>query len=92
MRVCKRYGKCMITFDQEKKYCRYCAYCSYGDIPYCTLKDMTMSEEKIKQLNNCKEFILNEIDILNPDHIYKPRPRKKKQKQPSIFDFNDTLC
>lgn len=80
----------MITFDKEKKYCRYCTYCSYGDVPYCSLKDMTMSEGKIKRLNNCKEFVFNEIDVLNPNHIYKPRKKNQKSfEQQSLFEYKE---
>ena len=75
-----------------KQYCRYCAYCCYGDIPYCESKKNTMSEEKIKKVNNCKEFIFNEIDVLNPDHIYKPREKNEQIKgQTTIFDFMEEL-
>ena len=71
-----------------KKYCRYCAYCCYGDIPYCEIKKQTMSEEKIKRVNNCKKFLFNEIDVLNPFHTYSPHKSKKiDNKQLTLFDL-----
>ena len=71
-----------------KQYCRYCSHCSYGDVAYCNKLEKTMSEEKAKRINRCKDFEFLEIDVFNPDHTYKER-QKKEEEQMSIFDFVD---
>ena len=70
-----------------KQYCRYCSHCSYGDDVYCEKLKITMSEEKAKRINRCKDFEFLEIDVFNPDHTYKER--QKVEGQMSIFDFVD---
>ena len=68
-----------------KQYCRYCSHCSYGDVVYCEKLKITMSEEKAKRINRCKDFEFLEIDVFNPDHTYKER--QQEEGQMSIFDF-----
>ena len=70
-----------------KQYCRYCCHCSYGDVPYCKIRDITMSEKQIKRVNNCGCFDFCEIDVLNPGKIYKPRI-EKVYKEPENMQFN----
>lgn len=64
-----------------KQYCRYCTLCVYGDAVYCSKKEKTMSEEKAKRVNNCKDFDFNEIDVFNPERIYKPRKKVDVEKR-----------
>lgn len=61
-----------------KQYCRYCAYCSFGDFVYCSKQKRVISESKAKNVNKCKDFKFNEIDVLGCDlnKIYKPREKK----------------
>lgn len=63
-----------------KQYCRYCAYCVYGDAVYCEVHNKTMSEQKAKCVNKCKNFTLNELDVFNIEHKYTPRAKKKDDK------------
>lgn len=60
-----------------KQYCRYCSNCIVGDAVYCETLNKTMSEEKAKRLNRCKEFVFNEIDVFDLEKRYKPRKEKK---------------
>ena len=60
-----------------KQYCRYCSNCIVGDAVYCEALNKTMSEEKAKRVNRCKEFVFNEIDVFDLEKRYKPRKAKK---------------
>ena len=64
-----------------KQYCRYCTHCTYGDALYCEVKDKIMNEVQIKSGNECKSFVFNEIDVINPNHIYKPRIKKEERNE-----------
>lgn len=64
-----------------KQYCRYCNHCINGDAVYCEVLKMTMSEEKAKRVNRCKEFVFNEIDVFDLEKRYKPRKTKMKQRR-----------
>lgn len=66
------------------KYCRYCSHCSYGDVVYCSITQKTMSEKKATLPTKCKHFDFCEIDVFNPDKIYKKRERKN-YKQLNIY-------
>lgn len=63
-----------------KQYCRYCSHCIQGDCFYCTVFDMELTEQRIKQLNKCKEFNLCELGDVESGRQYKPR----KLREPSI--------
>lgn len=67
-----------------KQYCRYCNHCINGDAVYCEALNKTMSEEKAKRLNRCKEFVFNEIDVFDLEKRYKPR-KEKKEIQERLF-------
>lgn len=69
-----------------KQYCRYCAFCCYGDEVYCEKHNKTMSEERAKRTNECKDFAFNEIDVFNPEQTYKER-KPKENNEMSLFDF-----
>ena len=60
-----------------KRYCRYWSNCIVGDAVYCEALNKTMSEEKAKRVNHCKEFVFNEIDVFDLKKRYKPRKAKK---------------
>lgn len=65
-----------------KQYCRYCCHCHYFDYVYCDVKNKTMSENTAKSVNNCKEFLFNEIDVFycgDMNKVYKPSEPKMKQ-------------
>ena len=64
-----------------KQYCRYCSNCIVGDAVYCEALNKTMSEEKAKRVNRCKEFVFNEIDVFDLEKRYKPRKEKMKQRR-----------
>ena len=63
-----------------KQYCRYCANCTYGDGAYCGVKKKVMRNSTIRSTNNCKDFEINEIDVLNNDKTYKPRKKKNYEQ------------
>lgn len=67
-----------------KQYCRYCSNCIVGDAVYCETLKMTMTEEKAKRVNRCKQFIFNEIDVFDLDKRYKPR-KVKREIQERLF-------
>ena len=67
-----------------KQYCRYCSNCIVGDAVYCEALNKTMSEEKAKRVNRCKQFIFNEIDVFDLDKRYKPR-KVKREIQERLF-------
>ena len=61
-----------------KQYCRYCAFCFEGDCFYCGDHDKVLTEEQIKRVNTCKDFILSGIGDVITGKAYEPRPRKKR--------------
>lgn len=69
-----------------KQYCRYCCSCSYGDVPYCSVKEQTMSEREIKRVNNCKDFDFCHFDVITCKD-YEPRKPKVKSdiKEMELF-------
>ena len=72
-----------------KQYCRYCANCVCGDIVYCSEHKNEMSEATAKKVNQCKDFVFNEIDALGFDLNKKYKPREPKvidENQPSLFE------
>lgn len=72
-----------------KQYCRYCSHCHYGDAAYCDKLERTMSDEKAKRINQCKDFDFLEIDVFNPNNSYKERQKNKKHKQMNIFEIKE---
>ena len=58
-----------------KQYCRYCSHCHYGDVAYCEKLERTMSDEKAKRINQCKNFNFLGIDVFNPNRSYKERQK-----------------
>ena len=69
-----------------KQYCRYCAHAIEGDGVYCNLLEKVISESNAKRQNHCKSFDFIEIDVFDPEHIYKPKTKKdKKFEQLSLF-------
>lgn len=59
-----------------KQYCRYCAYLCVGDIPYCNVKEQTMSESSAKCVNQCRDFDFCEIDAFDETDGYRPKKVK----------------
>ena len=74
-----------------KQYCRYCSHCNYGDVAYCEKLKRTMSDEKAKRINQCKDFDFLEIDVFNPNNSYKERQKNKKYKQMNIFEIKEEI-
>lgn len=70
------------------QYCRYCNNCTYGDQPYCSVKDETMTEKQMKRTNKCKYFELNPMDAEPGRGTYKPREKKENVKdlQGDLFE------
>lgn len=60
------------------QYCRYCTYAVLVDenMIYCTEKKTTRGGDKIKRINHCKSFDLNELDVFDIGKTYKPREPK----------------
>ena len=69
-----------------KQYCRYCANCVYGDVVWCDELNKMMSESSAKNVNHCKHFVFNEIDVFDLDKKYKPRAEKPVDNSPTLFD------
>lgn len=68
-----------------KKYCRYCEHMICGDANYCSMLKATFSMSRIKRVNECPLFELNEMDALAENEKgYIPRQPKK------IFDKGDS--
>ena len=60
-----------------KQYCRYCGFCCEVDSGYyCGAKQLLMSESKIKQVNNCKEYGYTDMGDVITGRQYKPRKNK----------------
>lgn len=38
-------------------------------------------QDKAKRVNQCKEFVFNEIDVFDLEKRYKPRKVKKEQRR-----------
>ena len=61
-----------------KQYCRYCGFCCEVDSGYyCGAKQLLMSESKIKQVNNCKEYGYTDMGDVITGRQYKPRTTEK---------------
>lgn len=68
-----------------KQYCRYCvnAYLQDDDMIWCKPKDEIRTDHQITRLNRCPHFEFCSIDVLNPEHEYKPAgARNQKQANP----------
>lgn len=59
-----------------KQYCRYCAYLCVGDVPYCSVREQTMSDASAKRVNKCKDFGFCEIDAFGETDGYRPKKVK----------------
>ena len=61
------------------KYCRYCAWCCEVDCGYyCSEKQQLMTESKIKQINNCKDYAYTTVGDVITGKQYQPRRKKNK--------------
>ena len=65
--------------------CRYCAYCFDGGDEYrCSAmpnnKELYMNEQRIKRLNNCKDFVLSDLGCVITGKQYQPRNNTRKSK------------
>ena len=69
------------------QYCRYCAYLCVGDCAYCSSHMDTMSDEKAKRMNHCKDFQFNPLDAFDLERTYSPmKARRKMKNQISLFE------
>lgn len=68
-----------------KQYCKYCAYCVDGDAYYCTLKDIVLSESKVKRTNCCADYQYSVLGDVDSGKQYTPR------KQRSITDGKEAF-
>lgn len=66
-----------------KQYCRYCSNMVCGDVNYCEKYQKCLSNENIKRVNKCKDFVFNEIDAITFNK-YKPRVNNKDYNQISL--------
>ena len=66
-----------------KQYCRYCSNMVCGDVNYCEKNRKCLSDEAIKRVNKCKDFVFNEIDAITFNK-YKPRVNNKDYNQISL--------
>ena len=66
-----------------KQYCRYCTLCTQvdDDICYCEKSRGTFRGTKARRVNNCKDFVFNELDVFDIEHKYKPVESKKSPKR-----------
>ena len=63
-----------------KQYCRYCYNMVVGDVNYCEAHSKCLSNETIKRINKCKDFIFNKIDAITFNK-YKPKENNKDYEQ-----------
>lgn len=57
------------------QYCRYCAYLVTGNGIWCWKHEKEMTEQRAKQTNRCKDFVLNREDaFFENEKGYIPRP------------------
>lgn len=70
------------------QYCRYCAFLHVNNVPYCDIKEKTLSESSCKTPNNCKDYSFVDCEPEYQDAFmenvkgYKPRePGEPKKKQ-----------
>lgn len=63
--------------------CRYCSCAVLEDDEqiYCEARKELYEGKYVKEYKNCKDFLYNEIDVLNPE-------RKYRKKEPKIEDKN----
>ncbi len=59
-----------------KQYCKYCAYCVDGDAYYCTLKDIVLSESKVRRTNRCADYQYSVLGDVNSGKQYTPRNQR----------------
>lgn len=71
-----------------KQYCRYCYYATQVEDEMCACNklNIAMGKAKATRTNKCKYFALNELDVFNIEHKYKPRKKKENIKQRTLFD------
>lgn len=76
-----------------RQYCRYCVYMCVGDVPFCRIKQETMPDKRAKNVNNCKQFELCEVDAYDLKRRYRPRSvgRKPLKGQMRIEDYEKGL-
>ena len=69
--------------------CRYCTYsvAIEKDSIWCNVKDTGKSGNQVTNINKCKDFVFNEIDVYNLEKKYIPRKKRQTKKYKQI-DFN----
>ena len=61
------------------QYCRYCAFCFEGDGYFCSAKreqNAYLSDDKIRRVNHCKDFVLSQLGDVTTGRPYTPRKGK----------------
>lgn len=72
-----------------KQYCRYCVHCYVGNGNWCDAKEKEITDSYITHTNNCSKFDFCSVDVYDPDHEYRPRDYRQRQKrQPPIENYN----
>lgn len=63
------------------QYCRYCnhAFLQGDDDIWCEEKDEIREGRQVTRMNHCPMFEFNEIDVLYPERVYKPRQNNRSQ-------------
>lgn len=67
-----------------KQYCRYCIHLCVNNVPYCEVRQITLSRAYCKRPNKCKDFVFADVapelqDAFGETNGYHPKsPRKKK--------------
>ena len=61
-----------------KQYCRYCSWLCYGDVPYCTLKELVKTDASIRTVTTCPEFALSPLGDVESGKMYHPREKHKE--------------
>lgn len=52
------------------KMCRFCAFMTCGDANWCSASGECLSDEYIREENDCKAFEFNPIDVITHTECY----------------------
>ena len=72
------------------KYCEFCSFCHYGDVPYCSHYEKTMTESQITHPTECTHFHKCVLGSCIDGRPYSPR--EVKNTAPSEPEKSDQLC
>lgn len=74
---------------KTKQYCRYCSWLCYGDVPYCTLKELVKTDASIRSVTLCPEFAASPLGDVETGELYHPRPKRPEGALKSQIRMED---